>query len=227
MAWFSELIQHRRRIAFHRKNGTFNPPRPLDCIVLIRGTPANLSSFLEATTTRTRWPLRIWLCADVNTDKNTADARAAWRQRRIEPHEINVVDNTAADGSAGLSSALMNISADVCVLTEGLVAVPDLGKICWATTLLQLMFDFPHIGWLNASHDCSAQPDAALIRPLIVRGTRRTIYFDKPDTQLALVRRECLSIRKSDPHSPETLLQGELADRFTSGRAHSVIVSDL
>jgi hypothetical protein len=227
MTWIAEFVRHRRRIAYHRRRGTFNPPRPLDCVVFISDNLSTLPHFLETLTARTHWPLRIWLCAAEDSDAHNAESLAPWDHRRIESHEVNVIRHAASDDSAGLNAALRNITADVCVFTEGLVVVPDLGKICWATTLLQLMFDFPHVGWLNASQDIASHPELALVRQKVVRGTRRTIMCDTPNTQLALVRRDCFETWKIHSLPPAELLQNLFTDKYVSGRAHSVIAVPL
>ena len=227
MTWFSELIQHRRRIAFHRKNGTFNPPRPLDCVVLVHGNSFALPRFLETLTSRTRWPLRILLCATKAFSTQYSEFLAQWDHRRIEPHEITVVRHAAPEYPDGFNAALKDVSADVCVLTEGRVQVPDLGRICWATTLLQLMFDFPHAGWLNASLDLPPIPGLLSRQRKPVRSTRRTIIRDSPDTQLALVRRDCLNAGSASPLYFNGIYQEHISDAYYSGRAHSVVASPI
>lgn len=227
MSWFPEIIRHRRRISYHRKRGTFNPPRPLDCVVLAHKNAPALDLFLETLTARTQWPLRIWLCATEATDAQTGELLARWEKRHAAPHEISIKLHAAAEYPDAFNAALEDISNDVFVLSEGRVIVPDLGKICWATTLLQLMFDFPHVGWLNASLNLAPLADLPPSRRKAVRSTRRTILRDTPDTQLALVRRDCFDAESPNPLHLDGIIQEKLSKVYCAGRAHSVTASPI
>jgi hypothetical protein len=137
------------------------------------------------------------------------------------------VRGCAADYPEVFNAALERVTGDVCVLSEGRVLVPDLGRICWATAMLQHMFDFPHVGWLNATVNLPPLDGRRASRRKPVRGTRRTIIRDAPETQLALVRRDCLAAGRNVPLRLEGIYQEQLAEEYCSGRAAVVVTQPI
>jgi len=227
MSWPVEIARHLRRVRYHRSTGPLTAPRPLDCVVFGANDSGCLTGFLNAIVERTQWPLRLWLCATASTDPQTEKLLADWNGRHAGPHEIAVLRNSVAEYPEGFNPALEKMTSDICVLSEGRVAVPDLGRVCWATAMLQLMFDFPHVGWLNATVDVPSLPGLPALRRKPVRGTRRTIIRDTPDTQLALVRRDCFATGGEAALRLEGIYQEQLAEKYCSGRAAMVTAQPL
>jgi hypothetical protein len=227
MSWLTETTRHAHRLAYHRARGPLRPARPLDMAVLIHDRAPTLAVFLDALITRTQWPLRIRLCDNASTERTTHELLDHWNGRQAGPHRVTVLSRERAAYPEGFSDALDQMHDDVCVLSEGRVIVPDLGRICWATAMLQLMYDFPQVGWLNATVNLPPLPGLPAIRRRPVRGTRHTIIRDTPDTQLALVRRDCFAPGGDATFRLKGIYQEQLAEEYCSGRAAMVVTQPI
>lgn len=219
MPWLNDLVRHAHRIAFHKKRGSFQPPRPLDLFVLVHNSASTLSIFLEALVKKTRWPLRIVLCDNASTDPATLELLREWTSRVITPHSLSIDHSENAAFPDGFNTALRNMSNEVCLISQGNVIVPDFGKLCWATHLLQIMYDSPHVGWLNVSVTSPLLPGFTAVTRKYVRNTRRMVIRDTPTTLLTLVRRDCFQPDSAEPLQLSGIFQERLAEEYVSGRA--------